>query len=75
MLKCEHVKIKFSIQFNFRKCYALKVVWLFCSFLRFTTNSAAAGLSENQNGLGSETSILIDKALEHNDALDVSQSL
>jgi hypothetical protein len=35
---------------------------------RFTTNSASAALS-------SDTAILIDKALEHNDALNVSRVL
>ena len=51
--------------------FRTSTVFLFLVTFRFTTNSAAA-LSVNQNGLGSETSILIDKALEHNDALDVS---
>ena len=38
---------------------------------RFTTNAAAGSSS----AFGSETSILIDKALEHNDALNVSSLL
>ncbi len=38
-------------------------------FFRFTTNAMAA--SSGLGVSGSETSILIDKALEHNDALNV----
>ena len=38
--------------------------------MRFTTNAAAAASASD----GGETSILIDKALEHNAALNVSNN-